>query len=118
MFNILVVDDQPYVGKLLSEEFANEDYKIVCLQNADDLMTALRESKPDVVLLELFLDGIEGWQLLKEIKQYDPSLPVLMMSAFFSSANDPRLAGADGYVTKSFKGTQIKDEIHERVTHQ
>jgi DNA-binding response OmpR family regulator len=115
MAHILVVDDQPYVGEFLSEELSDEGHQIACVKRADHVMSALEESRPDVVLLDLYLDGFEGWDLLDKIKKHDPSLPVLIVSAYDSFRNDPRLSRADGYVIKSFNIDHLKEKIHEKL---
>jgi DNA-binding response OmpR family regulator len=115
MAEILVVDDQPYIGELLADELADEGHHVTCVQDADYLMSFLEESRPDVVLLDLYLEGFEGWNLLDKIKRYDPSLPVLILSAYDSFADDPRLAEADGYVIKDINTDQLKQKIHENL---
>ena len=75
---------------------------------------ALRDSRPDLVLLDLYLDGFEGLDLLQDIKSRYPDLPVLIVTAYDSYMDDPRLAKADGYVIKSFAGLdKLKQKIAE-----
>jgi DNA-binding NtrC family response regulator len=117
MAHILLVDDQPYIGEFLSEELADGGHQIACVRQADRVMSALEESHPDMVLLDLYLDGFEGWDLLDKIKNHDPSLPVLIVSAYDSFRNDPRLSRADGYVIKSFNTDHLRQKIHETLTN-
>jgi two-component system response regulator (stage 0 sporulation protein F) len=116
MANILVVDDQPYIGELLKEELAGNGHRITCLGDADYLMSVLEDSRPDIVLLDLYLRGFEGWDLLEKIKRYDPSVPVLIVSAYDTFVNDPRLAKADGYVIKDTNTEHLKQKIYENLT--
>jgi two-component system response regulator (stage 0 sporulation protein F) len=116
MANILLVDDQPFIAELLSEELSDEGHHVKCVEDADYLMSSLQELRPDVVLLDLYLRGFEGWDLLHEIKAFDPSVPVLILSAYDSFVNDPRLAEADGYVIKDINTDQLKQKIHENLT--
>ena len=102
MANILIVDDQPYVRELLSEELAHEGYGIESVGDAQSIWGHLKDSRPDVVLLDLYLDGFEGCDVLRDIKSKEPNLPVLILSAYDSFEEDPRLSQADGYVIKSF----------------
>ena len=70
--------------------------------DAESAKVCLENSKPDLVLLDLFLNGFEGWNVLHEIKRKDPHLPVLIVTAYDTYADDPRLSQADGYMVKSF----------------
>ena len=102
MPDILIVDDQPYLQEFFSEELTNEGYGVVSVTDAESVRDYLRDSRPDIVLLDLYLNGFEGWDLLKELKNEDPKLPVLIVTAYDNYVNDPRLSEADGYVVKSF----------------
>jgi DNA-binding response OmpR family regulator len=116
MANIFVVDDQPHLRELLEGELAAEGHHITCIRDSDFVMSCLEESRPDLILLDLYLQGFEGWDLLDEIKRHDPTVPVLIVSAYDTFLNDPRLANADGYVIKSFNTDELKEKIHEKLT--
>ncbi len=68
-------------------------------------------SRPDAVLLDLYLDGPEGFALLGSIKQKYPDLPVIIVTAYDSFEEDPRLCLADGYVVKSLDLNGLKSKI-------
>jgi DNA-binding response OmpR family regulator len=102
MASILIVDDQPHLQELFSQEFMDEGYKVVCVSNAESAEGYLKDSNPDLVLLDLYLNGFEGWNLLHDIKDKNPQLPVLIVTAYDNYADDPRVSEADGYVVKSF----------------
>jgi CheY-like chemotaxis protein len=114
MSNILIVDDQPYLRELFSEELTDEGYGVVSVPDAESVMLCLRHSKPDLVLLDLYLDGFEGWDVLREIKRWDPHIPVVIVTAYDNYMDDPRLSSADGYVLKSFTNlTELKKKVAE-----
>lgn len=102
MKNILIVDDQEFVREFLSEELAHEGYGVSSVGDTESTWRHLRDSRPDLVLLDIYLDGFEGWKLLRDIKTEDPNLPVLIVTAYDSFEGDPRLSEADGYVVKNF----------------
>jgi len=102
MASILIIDDQPYIQELFSQELMGEGYKVLSTGDAESAKVCLENSKPDLVLLDLFLNGFEGWNVLHEIKRKDPHLPVLIVTAYDTYADDPRLSQADGYMVKSF----------------
>lgn len=116
MADILIIDDAPFVGELLSEQLADEGHHIRYVGDADYVMSFVEESRPDIILFDLYLQGVERWDLLNNIKAHDPSLPVLIVTAFDNFISDPRLANADGYVIKDLNTDKLKEKIHERLT--
>jgi DNA-binding NtrC family response regulator len=115
MAKILIVDDQPHIMELLEEELGVEEHQITSIRDSNYVMDCLEESKPDLVLLDLYMKGFEGWNLLDQIKRHDPDVPVLIVSAYDTFRGDPRLARADGYVIKSFDMGELKEKIHETL---
>ncbi len=114
MSRILVVDDQSYVRELLSEELGPEGFSVDGVTDPESARSYLTDSKPDLVLLDLYLDGFKGWDVLHDIKSMHPHLPVLIFTAYDSHVEDPRVSEADGYLVKSF-GTlgRLKQMITE-----
>ena len=102
MASILIIDDQPYIQEFFSHELMDEGYSVDGVADAESVKVYLETSKPDLVVLDLFLNGFEGWNVLHEIKRKDPHLPVLIVTAYDTYADDPRLSQADGYMVKSF----------------
>lgn len=116
MANIFVIDDQPYMKELIEGELADEGHHITCIKDSEYVMCHIEESRPDLILLDLYLNGFEGWELLNEIKGHDPTVPVLIVTAYDTFFDDPRLARADGYVIKSINTNELKEKIHEKLT--
>jgi len=112
MERILIVDDQACVRELISEELFHEGYGVESVGDAEDLKRCLMASRPDLVLLDLHLDGPSGFNLLADIKKEHPRLPVVIFTAYDSYKDDPRLSQADGYVVKSV----LLDELKEKVS--
>jgi CheY-like chemotaxis protein len=111
---ILIVDDQACVRELLSEELGQDGYSVASAGDAESIWRFLEISKPDLVLLDLCLEGFQGWDLLKGLKEKEPDLPVLILTAYDTYADDPRASQADGYMVKSFVALdRLKREISE-----
>lgn len=102
MSNILIADGQPHLQELFSQELMEEGYCVVSIADAESAKEYLVDSKPDLVLLDLYLNGFDGWGVLRDIKSKEPHLPVLIVTAYDSYVADPRVSQADGYVVKSF----------------
>jgi CheY-like chemotaxis protein len=101
MKSILIVDDQPYLQELLMEELKDEGHNVEAVTDAISVRRHLGDSKPDLVLLDLYLKGFEGWDVLDDIKSKYPYLPVVIVTAYDNYAEDPRLSKADGYIVKN-----------------
>lgn len=118
MANILIVDDQECIRELLSEELTSERYRVATAGDAESAREHLRFSQPDLVLLDLYLDEAEGFGVFDEIKMQAPGLPVIILTAYDTYREDPRLSQADGYVIKSTLLDELKDKIAEVLRRQ
>jgi DNA-binding response OmpR family regulator len=112
MANILIIDDKPYVRELLEAELSSEGYLVEMSDDAESISQLLTSSKPDLVLLELHIKRNDRWDVLRDIKEQVPNLPVLIVTAYDGYRKDPRFALADGCVIKSM----YFDELKQRVT--
>lgn len=117
MPTILLVDDQHFMCEFISAELIDDGYEVTCVGDSDYVMSAVEESDPDLILLDLYLKGFEGWDLLQKIKRYDAALPVLIFSAYDTFLGDPRLADAEGYVIKDVNTDILKQQIRENLNH-
>ena len=118
MAKILIVDDQPCVREILSEELILEGYRVATAGDAESISGHLRFSRPDLVLLDLYLDGCNGIGVLGDIKRQHPDLPVIIFTAYDSYREDPRLSQADGYIIKSTVLDELKGKIADVLSRQ
>jgi DNA-binding NtrC family response regulator len=109
--NVLIVDDQPCVREFISEELICAGHQVTGVGGAESLMVYLRSTRFDLVLLDLYLDGPNGFELLDDIKREYPDLPVIIVTAYDSFADDPRLSVASGYVLKSTDLGELKQKV-------
>ena len=118
MENILIVDDQPCIRELVSEELTHEGYSVEGVGNAESLWKHVTSSPPDLVLLDLYLDDSDGFAVLRDIKRQHPHMPVLIFTAYDSYVDDARLCQADGYVIKSCNLDELKQKIADLLSHR
>jgi len=112
MTNILIIDDQPHLQELFSEELMDEGYEVTSVSDSKSVRGCLENSRPDLVVLDLYLNGFEGWELLHDIKNEYPNLPVLIVTAYDNYRDDPRVSEADGYVVKCFSAI---DSLKQKI---
>jgi DNA-binding NtrC family response regulator len=100
---LLVVDDEPLIRDGLSQHFKSDNEVETGLYGADALGAILR-SRPDVVMLDINMPRKNGVQVLKDIKQIDDTIAVIMVTANeqVAVAADALRSGAFGYVPKPF----------------
>lgn len=111
MANILIVDRHPLVRGLMREELASEGHRVAMTGKPELIQEMIRCSRPDLVLLDLHMNGRDRWDLLDEMKRQMPRLPVIIVSAYNGYREDPRLELADGFVIKSFIFDELKRKI-------
>jgi DNA-binding NtrC family response regulator len=111
MAEILVVDDQTAFCNLLEEGLAEEGHSVRVVCDAENIGEYLNGSPVDMVLLDLFLDEVTGWEVLDRIKAEKPRLPVVIFTAYDTYRDDPRLSKAAAYVIKDFDLKELKQAI-------
>jgi len=111
MARILIADHQACVRAFVSDELCAEGYAVETAADVESVRQHLGFSPPDLILLDLFLDGPDGLSLLHEFKHQYPGLPVIIFTAYDSYEEDPRISGADGYVIKSISLHGLKRKI-------
>jgi DNA-binding response OmpR family regulator len=101
---ILVVEDQRDLARGLQANLEVEGYEVAVALTGEDGLRIAREEPVDLVLLDLMLPGIDGYDVLSRLRQAGVDVPVLILTARAEEVDKVRgfLAGADDYVTKPF----------------
>ena len=104
MFNILVIEDEQRVAELLQSGLEENGYKVSLAMDGIQGLSLFLTNKFDLVLSDIILPKMGGFELCKEIRKNDTEIPILMLTALGST--DDKLegfdAGADDYLTKPF----------------
>src|SRR4051795_6470319 len=100
---VLVVDDDELIRAVLRRVLETSGATVREAETGEDGLRALYDGRPDVVVLDIGLPGLDGWQVLERIRQLT-DVPVVMLSARDDELEKVRAlrAGADDYVTKPF----------------
>jgi DNA-binding response OmpR family regulator len=104
MHRILVVDDDPNVSSVLKRGLAFEGYAIDVASSGQQGLSMARDKAPDLVILDLMLPGMNGFEVLSRMRNAQPNLPVLMLTARDEPDDQVKglESGADDYVVKPF----------------
>lgn len=105
---ILVVDDDKNICELIRLYIEKEGYTVILAHNGEDAIVKFEINKPDLILLDIMLPGLDGWQVCREIRKKS-SIPIIMITAkgeTFDKVLGLEL-GADDYVVKPFDAKEI-----------
>jgi CheY-like chemotaxis protein len=116
---LLLADDSVTIQKVVGISFANEDVALLTVDNGDDAIARAREAQPDIVLADVVMPGMNGYEVCEAIKS-DPQLrstPVLLLTGTFEAFDEERAAraGADGHITKPFEAQALVDQVNARL---
>jgi DNA-binding response OmpR family regulator len=100
---ILVVDDDPDILRLLKAFLSSRGYEVLTAADGPGALESFAKDRPDLVLLDVMLPGMDGWEVLRRIRE-SGSTPVLMLTARDSKIDTIQgfTLGADDYITKPF----------------
>ncbi|GMV17383.1 MAG: response regulator transcription factor [Polyangiaceae bacterium] len=110
---ILVIEDEPNILLGLKDALSFEGYRVVTASCGKDGLTQARAERPHVVLLDLMLPDMNGYQICEELRRQDAFMPIIMLTARSQEADKIRGldAGADDYVTKPFSVGELVARI-------
>jgi len=111
MARILVVEDDKYHQLLLQEELTEEGHEVVLARSGEDALALLEDTKPDLVLLDIAMPGMDGVETLGRILSENNQLPVILHTAYATYKDNFMTWSADAYVVKSSDRSELKNEI-------
>lgn len=104
--NILVVDDDPAIQKVLKQALQMEGYEVTTADDGEEALTALEARVPDVVVLDVMMPKVDGFEVLQRIREGDQTsnLPVILLTAKSATEDvwEGWRRGVDYYMTKPF----------------
>jgi DNA-binding NtrC family response regulator len=107
--SILIVDDEEMMRTLLNRILSREGYKIRSAEDGVVALEVLKAEKVDIILSDMKMPRMNGFELLKIVKNEYPKIGVIIMTAYGDTytVKDALLLGADEYITKPFKSYEI-----------
>ena len=117
---LLLADDSVTIQKVVGITFANEDVELVTVDNGDDALPRARQVKPDLILADIGMPGLNGYELCAEIRR-DPNLshiPVLLLTGTFETYDEQkaREVGASGHIAKPFEAQALVDRVFQLLS--
>lgn len=103
---ILVVEDEQPIRKLIDLNLRLENHEVITAADGLEALQQVEEDRPDLVILDIMLPGLDGWEVLKHMRQIPhlQDIPVVVLTALVQDADIIRgwQLGADEYITKPF----------------
>ena len=112
---ILVVDDEPDITALVAYHLAKAGFRVSTAANGPDALKAAREERPDIVILDLMLPGVSGYDVLAELRKREETreVGVILLTARREETDRIRglSLGADDYLTKPFSPQELSFRV-------
>jgi two-component system, OmpR family, response regulator MtrA len=115
---ILLVDDDPDITSLLGGELESLGYEVTVCDNGEEVLPALRAFKPDLLITDVMLPGVDGYSLLNRIANEETlqNLPVIVMSALSTSRSMfETLPQVKAFFAKPFHPVDFLDAVKQAV---
>lgn len=111
---VLIVEDDESISMVVRANLEYEGFETACVSDGSQALPAIRSFAPDLILLDLMLPGLDGFEICGAVSQGSLRTPVIILSARSQSADKIRglRLGADDYVTKPFALDELLARVH------
>ncbi len=100
---VLVVDDDEATRRMIADALVAEGYTVRAAASGAEAIRSVRRRRPDLILLDVHMPGVDGWQVLEELRSAaGPQTPVVVMTAGYLAQDRALSSGAQGYLGKPF----------------
>ncbi len=117
---IHLIDDEPIIHEVLGQLLESEGFKVEISASGEEALKKFEDQKFDLILLDLLMPGLDGLEVLKQIKKIDPEALVIIITAYASveSALTAIKMGAYDYIQKPFKNDELLMTIRRALEHR
>lgn len=116
---LLLADDSPTIQRLVTQTFDGEDFDVVPVNDGESALRSLEELRPDLVLAEVALPGMTGYQVCASVKRHPflEGTPVILLSGARETLDEDEASrvGADGWIDKPFEPAELSGRVREAV---
>ncbi len=118
---VLIVDDEPDTLELVKLVLESGGFETLLAASGTQALEQIERTRPDLVLLDIMMPDIDGWDVFRKIKEKDPKIPVAILTA--KAQNIDRLLGlhvlkADDYITKPFGKNELINRVRKLLTEK
>jgi len=120
MERVLIVDDEPPIRRFLRTSLSSQGYQVVEAEDGPSARAALQRHAIDILVLDLGLPGLDGFEIIKEMRESGSALPIIVLSSRTDEGGKVRALdlGADDYVTKPFGMEELLARLRAALRHR
>lgn len=111
MKRVLVADDEQSIRRLYERELKKEGYEVLFASNGREVIQMVKDGRPDVIVMDIRMPGMDGIEAMSRILEEDNELPVIINTAYSSYKDNFLSWSADAYLTKSADLSELKGTI-------
>ena len=111
MKKILVVDDEESIHLIFRDELETAGYEVHSAMNGEEALRLVPALRPDLVILDIQMPGINGIEVLRKLKEKNPDLPVILSSAYQEYKQDLSSWACDAFVVKSADLDELRETV-------
>ena len=116
MKKILLVDDEESIHLLYREEFEEEGYEVHSALGGKDALKRFKLINPDLVILDINMPDMNGIEVLRQMKEENPNLPVILSTAYHEYKQDLGAWASDEYIVKSSDLDELKEAVRKHLS--
>lgn len=115
MKKILLVDDDESIQFLYHEELEDIGYQVLSALNGEEGLKIFREEAPDLVILDIQMPGMNGIEVLRQMKMQNASVPIILSSAYHEYKQDLGAWASEEYVVKSADIEELLKAVRKHI---
>jgi DNA-binding response OmpR family regulator len=106
---ILYVEDEPFLGRIVKESLESRDFEVIMISDGKDAGRSFTAANPDICVLDIMLPGKDGYTIAKEIRQVDPAVPIIFVTAKNQTEDVLKgfSSGGNDYLRKPFSMEEL-----------
>ncbi|MEN8151164.1 MAG: response regulator [Planctomycetota bacterium] len=116
MTRVLLVEDEKNQRLLYQQELMEDGYEVVVAKDGREALRLLKDQRPDVIVLDICMPGMDGIETLGQVLSRDNTIPVILHTAYSSYKDNFMTWSADAYVVKSSDLSELRAKLKEVVT--
>jgi CheY-like chemotaxis protein len=117
MAKILLVEDNEMNRDMLSRRLERKGYAVVCALDGAQAVTMAQSEKPALILMDMSLPGLDGWEATRQIKAANKTIPIIALTAHAMASDEQKAkeAGCDDFDTKPVELARLLEKIEAQL---
>ncbi len=117
MIKLLTVDDELDVCDFIKDFFSMRGYLVYVALNGKDALSVVKKERPRIIFLDIIMPDINGLEVLRQIKEFDPNIKVIMVSVADDkeTKDKARQLGADEFIKKPFSKRYLEEVVIQKI---